>query len=461
MKIAILAGGAGNRLFPLSDVGFPKQFLKLPGQTSLLQQTVKRFLQVVPAQDLIIVVNKDYYWLTLEELRQCEALAAHIICEPVGRNTAPAVALAMKYCEDKLGAAQEEIILAAPADHVIEPAEAFAEVVVKAFRVAAGGSVAVLGVRADRAETGYGYIQTGNQWDEGYADVVSFTEKPDKKTAEAYLQDGSYYWNSGMFAFTIGQMKQELASYRSDILNDYSKPYEKFLENFAEMPDVSLDYAFAEKSSNLKMLPLTTNWNDVGSWDAVTEIMGQDEEMNIIKGDAHQLDCKNTMLFSSNRTVAGIGLENIGVVETMNAVLVFKKGESQKVKKMVTLLEEKKGCKTNEATTMHRPWGSYTIIAKGPGYKVKRIIVKPGGKLSMQQHSERSEHWTVIAGRGKLTLADKEIFFGVHEGAHIAVGDKHRLENVGDGILEIIEVQNGQYLEEDDIIRFDDEYGRE
>ena len=193
MKIAILAGGAGNRLFPLSDQGFPKQFLKLPGQTSLLQQTVKRFLQVVPAQDLIIVVNKDYYWLTLEELRQCEALAAHIICEPVGRNTAPAVALAMKYCEDKLGAAQEEIILAAPADHVIEPAEAFAEVVVKAFRVAAGGSVAVLGVRADRAETGYGYIQTGNQWDEGYADVVSFTEKPDKKTAEAYLQDGSYY----------------------------------------------------------------------------------------------------------------------------------------------------------------------------------------------------------------------------------------------------------------------------
>lgn len=461
MKIAILAGGGGSRLFPLSCEGFPKQFLKLAGHESFLAQTVKRFLQVVPAQDLIIVVNKDHYWLALEELRQCEAEDAHVLCEPVGRNTAPAIVLAMKYCEGRLGAAQEEIIFAAPADHVIEPAEAFAGLVTKAVCAAAGGSIVVLGVKPDKAETGYGYIQTGRHLGEGYSEVVSFKEKPDKKTAEEYLQEGGYYWNAGMFAFSIGQMKQELAAFSPDILSHYSEPYEDFINNFGEMPDISLDYAVAEKSKKLKMLPLTMKWNDVGSWDVVAELLGQDAGMNTIRGDAHELGCRNTMLLSSNKLVVGIGLENIGIIEAPNGVLVFKKGESQKVKEMVALLKEKKPREANAATMMHRPWGSYTVIAKGPGYKVKRIIVRPGGKLSMQRHSERSEHWTVIAGRGKLTLDDREVFFGVHEGVHISVGAKHRLENIGEGILEIIEVQTGQYLGEDDIVRFDDEYGRE
>lgn len=460
MKIAILAGGTGERLFPLSNGGLPKPFLKLPGNASLLVQTINRFLKVVAPENLIIVVNKDCYWLALEELRQCKAEGAHIICEPVGRNTAPAIAFVMKYCEEKLGANQEEIILVAPADQVLEPEFALAEFLPKVFSVAAGDSLVVLGVKPDRAETGYGYIKIGKYVEEGYAEVISFTEKPDKETAKAYLLDDSYYWNAGMLAFTIGYMKTALVVFRSDIIDIYEKNYEGFLENFEHMPNISIDYAVVEKTKKIKMLPLSIKWNDVGSWDAVMDLMDRDEGKNAVKGDAYELGCKNTLLFSNNRTVIGIELDSIGVVETQEAVLVFKKGESQKVKEMVSLLKRMDNSKVNEVTTVQRPWGSYTIIAKGQGYKVKIIHVRPGGKLSMQQHSKRSEHWTVIAGRGKLVLEDKEIIFGVHEGVHISIGEKHRLENIGDVILEIIEVQNGQYLGEDDIIRFDDEYGR-
>lgn len=459
MKVIILAGGGGTRLFPLSRTCFPKQFLKLDGKESLLVKTVKRFLPLVKANDVVIVTNQNYYHHVKADLAACGADGAHILLEPEGRNTAPAMALAVRYCLDELECGQDEVIFVTPSDHIIGSVKNFVSVVQKAAAEAKRGKLVTFGVKPDKAEIGFGYIQAGEPFGNGYA-VTSFREKPDMVTAEKYLAAGNYYWNSGMFGFTIGCIMDEFKAHSPEIYNLVLNPLPEVVENFGAMPDISFDYAVAEKSDNVVTLPLTAYWNDIGSWDALYEVLEKDEHDNALQGDCLPLDCSNTLMLGRSRLIAGIGLEDLLVVETDDVILVAKKGESQKVKDLVAELKRRGRPEADLHTTMYRPWGSYTVLGEGPSYKMKKIVVSPGGQLSLQLHYHRSEHWVVIAGTAKVTIGDQEQMVHKNQSVFIPPSTKHRLVNPGKIPLKIIEVQNGDYLEEDDIVRFEDVYGR-
>lgn len=461
MKLIILAGGSGTRLFPLSRSCYPKQFLKIAGQKSLLQQTIERFNNLVMPEDILIVTNKDYIFHVQADLAEIGAGNAHIITEPVARNTAPAIALAVAYCKDKMKCDDNECLFVSPADHVISPVASFQDVVKEAEAICTNNEcIVTLGVNPTKPETGYGYIHADNERiGIGYK-VESFKEKPDMATAEKYVAQGGYYWNAGMFAFSVNTMEKSLQSSARDIFAISSFGYEKALKDFANMPNISIDYAVAEKSKNIVVIPMGgVNWNDVGSFDAIDEVLPS-KNGNVISGDVITTDSNNNMILGSDRLVSTIGVQNLIVVDTPDVLLISEKGRSQDVKKVVEKLKADKRKEISENVTMYRPWGSYTILAEGEGFKVKKITVNPGAKLSLQMHYHRSEHWTVISGTGKLTLDDKEIVFKENESTYIPIAVKHRLENPGSIPLSIIEVQNGRYLGEDDIVRFDDVYGR-
>lgn len=459
MKIIILAGGGGTRLFPLSRANYPKQFLKIGAPQSLLAQTVARFLPLAAANDIVIVTNHEHLHHVRAELAVCGAGAAHILLEPVGRNTAPAVALAARYCLDNLGADEAELLLVTPSDHLVGKPEAFARAIRQAAAMAAGGRIVTFGVRPDKPETGYGYIQAGARSGDGYI-VDSFKEKPDAATAERYLQAGNYYWNSGLFAFTVGTFTDELSRHQPAIRAGLGQPYEALLERFAGLPDISLDYAIAEKSDRIVTFPLDADWSDIGSWDAIYDVLPKDAAGNAIQGDCLPVGCRDSLILGHSRLIAGIGLEDVLVVETDDVILVAKKGESQKVKDIVGELKAQGRREAAEHTTVYRPWGCYTVLGEGPGYKLKKIVVNPGQRLSLQLHHHRSEHWIVISGTAKVTIGGQEQMVHENESAFVPPSTKHRLENPGKIPLEMIEVQNGKYLEEDDIVRFDDIYGR-
>lgn len=459
MKIIILAGGGGSRLFPLSRTCFPKQFLNIGNEQSLLVQTVQRFLPLVKPEDVVVITNQDYLHHVKAELAACQAEAAHIVLEPVGRNTAPAIALAARYCLDELKLDSDEILLVTPSDHIIQGSKSFIETVRKAAELAAAGKLVTFGIKPDKPETGYGYIQAGAACQGGYA-VQAFQEKPDRATAEKYLTAGNYFWNSGMFAFSIDCIMQELASYQPEIAEQAAGGYAGLLADFAALPNISIDYAVAEKSNNVVTVPLTSYWNDIGSWDAIYEVLDKDEQGNAVRGDCMPIDCSNTLMLGRSRLIAGIGLEDLLVVETDDVILVAKKGESQKVKALVEKLKQQGRKEANENTTMYRPWGSYTVLGEGPGYKMKKITVSPGQRLSLQLHYHRSEHWIVTGGAARVTIGEEEKMVHENESVFVPQSTRHRLENPGRIPLEIIEVQNGSYLEEDDIVRFDDIYGR-
>ena len=461
MKLIILAGGGGTRLFPLSRSCYPKQFLKIAGQKSLLQQTVERFLGLVNAEDIIVVTNESYIFHVMEDLKEIGVETAHTVTEPIGRNTAPAIALAMAYCKDKLQCAEDEVLFVTPSDHLIKPVEDFQDLV-KASEEVCGdtASIVTLGITPTKPETGYGYIQAAQEKVGDAYKVQSFKEKPDHATAEQYITEGNYYWNAGMFMFQLKTMEQELQACESTIHEMYVKGFDYCEENFAEMPNISIDYAVAEKSQKMAVMPMDDiYWNDIGSFDAIADVLA-DDEGNAFEGDVIANNCHNTMILGSNRLVSAIGVDNLMVIDTPDALLISQKGQSQEVKKVVDKLKAAKRKEAVENVTMYRPWGSYTVLAEGEGYKVKRITVKPSAKLSLQMHYHRSEHWTVISGTGKLTLDDKVVIFKENESTYIPIATKHRLENPGQIPLSIIEVQNGKYLGEDDIVRFDDVYGR-
>lgn len=461
MKIIILAGGGGTRLFPLSRACYPKQFLKIAGEKSLLQQTVERFLIIAKQEEIVIVTNKDYIFHVQEDLHEIGAEKINIITEPTGKNTAPAIALAISYCKDYLNCCEDEILFVSPADHLIKPAEKFAELVQQAEQVCKDkNDIITIGVKPTKPETGYGYIQAAGKVSDTVFYVKSFKEKPDKVTAEKYLAEDNYYWNAGMFMFSIGRMEIELEQYVPEIAKISQQGYENCINNFTEMPDISIDYAVAEKSTHMSVMPMKEiYWNDIGSFDSIAEVLA-DKNGNGIYGDVITADCQNTTILGSDRLISGIGLKDLIVVDTPDSLLITEKGKSQEVKKVVEKLKKEHRKEAIENRTMYRPWGSYTILAEGEGYKVKRITIKPGAKLSLQMHYHRSEHWTVISGTGKLTLDDKVVIFKENESTYIPIAVKHRLENPGQIPLSIIEVQNGRYLGEDDIVRFDDEYGR-
>lgn len=469
MKAIILAGGSGERLWPLSRKNFPKQFLKLNDDRSLLQETMERLLSVVPPEDIIVLTNNTYKFHVLSDLNSLPLINhpvsnTHIILEPASRNTAPAIVLGVKYCVEKLGCMENEIVFLSPSDHIIRPTERFAEYMKLADEIARKGYIVTFGVKPDKPETGYGYIKISSRnsadGNKKFFNVEQFTEKPDSKTAKQYIDAGTFFWNSGMFVFSIGTIIEEINRYAPEIGEMYDLSFDEMLSDFKRMPNISLDYAVMEKSDKVVVLPFDLSWNDIGSWDSLYDIMDKDENGNVKKGNVLAIDTRGTLILGGKRCIATIGLDDCLVIETEDAILITKKGEAQKVKNIVNELKENAKTEAEEHVTTYRPWGSYTILEKGSRYKIKRIVVNPKEKLSLQMHYHRSEHWVVVKGSAKVTIGSREMFVHENESAYVPKSTLHRLENPGKVPLEIIEVQNGEYVGEDDIVRYEDLYNR-
>lgn len=453
MKVIILAGGGGTRLFPLSRDCYPKQFLHVIGDKSLLAQTIERFLGLVEAKDIIIVTNERYIFHVQAELKIINAQEAHIITEPMGKNTAPAIALAQSYCQDVLQCDDNEILFVSPSDHLIKPIDTFQDLIRNAQDVAKD-NIVTLGIKPTKPEIGYGYIEAEKN-NNLAKKVISFKEKPDLAIAKEYITSGNYYWNGGMFMFSIATMQAELTKYMPSIINITRNGYQYTVDSFVNMPDISIDYAVAEKSQKMMMIPMENiYWNDIGSFDAIAEVLS-DEDKNVFKGDILSENCTDTMIIGDTRLIAGIDLENLMIIDTPDALLVAKKGESQKVKNIVNKLKQNKRKEAKENVTMYRSWGKYTLLTESEGYRVRKIEMDPGASLTMQMHYHRSEHWTVISGTGKIIINNKESIFTENQSTYIPMGVKHKLSNPGKIPLIIIEVQSGKYINEDDIVVFE------
>jgi len=469
----IMCGGSGTRLWPLSRAQFPKQFLPLVNDTSMLQDTLAR----LPSQHQapVFICNEDHRFLVAEQVKQTNNTKATILLEPKGRNTAPAVALAaLNAMLDN----QDALLLVLAADHVIKDKEKFHQAVNVATVAAAQGKLVTFGIVPTHAETGYGYIQKGSKQkaQQGYQhesdtyQVAKFVEKPDIETAQAYLGSGDYLWNSGMFLFKASRYIEELEKFRPDILSacrasmakvekdlDFIRPER---ESFLQCADESIDYAVMEKTEDAIVVPLDAGWSDVGSYSALWEVCQQDAQHNVIKGDVIANDTSNSYLHSQNKLIATLGVDNLVVIDTPDAVLIANKDKVQNVKEIVNELKAQQRSESTLHREVYRPWGKYDSIDTGERFQVKRITVNPGAKLSVQMHHHRAEHWIIVSGTAKITLGEKTFLLSENQSTHIPIGVVHALENPGKLPLEMIEVQSGSYLGEDDIVRFEDRYGR-
>jgi len=455
MKAIILAGGGGTRLFPLSRQSFPKQFLEIEKDVSLLEATVRRFLPIVPASDIVVVTNEAYQYHVQNELCACRASAASVVLEPMGRNTAPAIALAMKFCQEKLSIKETEPILVAPADHVVGDEASFQASIAQAIKLASEGALVTFGVKPDKAETGYGYIESAEAAG-GVCRVQSFKEKPSKEVAEKYLRAGTYFWNSGMFVFTYAFMARQFSLYQPQLAAALTKSYAEMADDFAALPNISIDYAVAEKCREAYVVPLTSYWNDIGSWDAIYDILPKDEARNAVRGDCMTVNCEDSLFWGRDRLIVGIGLKDILLVETDDVIVAAQKGESQKVKEVVERLKAAHRKEALEHTTVYRRWGSYTLLGEGNNYRMRKLRVNPNAGLQAHMHYHRAEHWVVLAGTARVIIDGREIWLHENESAFVPQTTKHKLENQGKIPLEIIEVQNGGYIAEDDILSFDE-----
>jgi mannose-1-phosphate guanylyltransferase/mannose-6-phosphate isomerase len=471
MKIypVILSGGAGTRLWPLSRAVLPKQLLPLVGDKTMLQDTALRVAGLPGLMAPLIVCGNDHRFMVAEQLRAAGITPLGILLEPVGRNTAPAVAAAAHYLKS---IDPEAVMLVLPADHVITNTEAFREAVNRAATLVRDGGLATFGIVPQSPETGYGYIRRGAALGncEGCYAVERFVEKPDLATAEAFVADGGYYWNSGMFMFAAERYLTELSSFAPDIAAAAEKAVTTGYRDldfcrldetaFTACPSDSIDYAVMEHTAHAVVVPADIGWSDVGSWSALWEVQQHDENGNAQRGDVYLDGVKNSLVRAESRIVAVVGVEDIVVVETQDAVLVAHKSQVQRVKQVVDHLKSKERTEHLHHTRVYRPWGHYEGIDAGDRFQVKRITVKPGEKLSLQMHHHRAEHWVVVSGTARVTCGDKVSLLAENESTYIPIGMNHRLENPGKLPLHIIEVQSGSYLGEDDIVRFEDIYKR-
>ena len=475
----ILCGGSGTRLWPLSRTGFPKQFLCLTGKESLFQQAAQRLQQLGSAHIAvtrpIIVTGEEHRFLVAEQLREVGIELGSALLEPVGRNTAPALTLAALAAME--GDA-DQVLVVTPADQTVVNAAALTAAMQQAVVEAANGSIVILGVTPDKPETGFGYVQVAESLQgkaEAIQSVQRFVEKPDATTAQHYLNEGGYYWNAGMFVLKASVWFKALSQFRPDILQATKAAWDKrsadntFVRpgkaEFVAIPHESVDYAVMEhcpgSSFAIKMVPLDAGWNDLGTWDAVWNVLPKDEAGNAHVGDVLTTDSKNTLVHATGRLVSLVGVENLIIVETPDAVLVADKTRSQDVKHIVIQLQKTKREEHTLHRKVHRPWGWYDSIDEGGRFKVKRIQVRPKASLSLQKHHHRAEHWIVVTGTAEITNGDKVLTLSENQSTYIPLGEVHRLANPGTIPLEIIEVQSGSYLGEDDIVRFEDNYGRD
>jgi mannose-1-phosphate guanylyltransferase/mannose-6-phosphate isomerase len=464
----ILSGGSGTRLWPVSRRNMPKQFLSLTGDGTLFQQTVARTRQLPDAVAPIVVASEDHRFLAADQLLEAGVEGATIVLEPLARNTAPAIALgALKALECDT----EALLLVLPADHLIGDTESFTSAVQQALPAAREGWLVTFGIRPDRPETGFGYIRRGESIGGDAFRVAQFVEKPDQPTAQTYLSNGSYDWNSGMFLFKASRYLEELGQHAPEMLAAVREAYATGRSDldfvrvdsaaFAKVPDNSIDYAVMEKTSRAAVIPVSCAWSDIGSWSALWLSGQHDEQGNQREGDTMAINTRNSLLRSHDRhMIATVGVDDLIVVSTPDATLVVHRDAAQDVKKVVDQLKASGRTEHSFHRVVHRPWGSYDSIEAGGRFQVKRIVVKPGASLSLQKHHHRAEHWIVVSGTAEVTCDENVFLLAENQSTYIPLGSVHRLRNPGKVPLELIEVQSGSYLGEDDIVRFDDVYGR-
>ena len=465
MKPVVLAGGTGSRLWPKSRAALPKQFLSLTSNSTMLQDTITR-LKGTNAEPPVFICNDAHRFLVAEQLRKKNIEHDGILLEPIGRNTAPAIALAALHATKN---ENDPVLLVLAADHLIKDQSAFRSAITKAEALANEGKLVTFGIVPDQPHTGYGYIKAGNVLNVGF-EVADFVEKPELETAKQYVESGDFFWNSGMFMFKASRYIEELGKYHPEMLEicrraiETEAPDLDFIrvdsEIFSACPDDSIDYAVMEKTDSAAMVPLDAGWSDVGSWTSLWETADKDDNGNVCVGDTILENTRNSYVNAEQRLVSVIGLEDVIVVETKDAVMVAHKDDAQSIKTVVNRLKAEKRPEFEFHREVFRPWGSYDSIDSGARFQVKRITVKPGEKLSVQMHHHRAEHWIVVSGSANVTIDDNTQLVTENESVYIPIGAVHALENPGKIPLELIEVQSGAYLGEDDIVRFSDRYGR-